>query len=177
MKNLYFFVTMCKTWQYNDPKRFLHHYFITNDAFITCFLIALGAAIVGAALFYGWIGNQSVRLSKVSTWLVILLAVGLVSLGLTHLSVIGSAESQTGFFEDLISYRTELLNKEEIPDEQFTQFETEVTQVREAMDKGCDVVYMLDLGNAILAIVFFFIISLCVKRFTTYAVAVPLDKP
>lgn len=171
MENLYFFVTNASTWTDMDPRQFLYHYFVTNGAFTTCFLIALSVAIVGLLLFYGWIGMASSRLSTLTTWAVTLVFVGLVTFALTQVSVIGSLSSQTGFFEDATQYAQTLRAAE--PDETLAQFEQQVTNIRDFMDNGCDVTWILDLWNTALSVLIFFLISLGVKRMTKYAIAIP----
>jgi len=158
MENLYYFVTNMSTWTNMDPRQFLYHYFVTNGAFTTSFLIALVVAIVGLLLFYGWIGMTSSRLSTLTTWAVTLVFVG-------------SLSSQTGFFEDATQYAQQLRENE--PDETLAQFEQQVTQIRDLMDKGCDVTWTLDLWNTAISLIIFFLFSLGVKRMTKYAIAIP----
>ena len=171
MENLYYFVTNMSTWTNMDPRQFLYHYFVTNGAFTTSFLIALVVALVGLLLFYGWIGMTSSRLSTLTTWAVTLVLVGLVTFALTQVSVVGSLSSQTGFFEDATQYAQQLRENE--PDETLAQFEQQVSQIRDLMDKGCDVTWTLDLWNTAISLIIFFFISLGVKRMTKYAIAIP----
>lgn len=171
MENLYFLVTNMSTWTSMDPRQFLYHYFVTNGAFTTSFLIALAVAIIGLLLFYGWIGMCSSRLSNLTTWAITLALVGLLTFALTQVSVVGSLSSQTGFFEDATQYAQTLRTIE--PDETLSQFEEQVAQIRDLMDKGCDVTWTLDLWNTALSLLIFILISLGVKRLTKYAIAIP----
>ncbi len=171
VENLYFLVTNTSTWTSGDPRQLLDHYFIENGAFTTSLLIALGVAVVGLLIFYGWIGMSSNRLSNLPTWLVTLCSVGLITLGMTQMTVVGSQDSQTGFFEDAQQYVPVL--KEGVPDADMNAFNNDVENIREAMDKGCDVVYTLDLWNMAIALVIFFVGSIAVKRMTRYAIAIP----
>ena len=171
MENLYFFVTNMLTWNNMDPRQFLYHYFVTNGAFTTSFLIALVVAIVGLLLFYGWIGMTSNRLSSLTTWFITLVLVGLVTFALTQISVIGSLSSNTGFFQDATQYAQQLRETE--PDETLMQFEQQVTQIRDLMNQGCDVTWTLDLWNTTISLGIFFLLSLGVKRLTKYAIAIP----
>lgn len=171
MEKLYFLVTRMTTWTENDPRQFLDHYFIESGAFTTSFLIALVIAICGLLLFYGWIGMSSTRLSNGATWVVTLLAVGLITLVVTQVAVIGSLDSQTGFFENATQYAQQLRGQE--PNETIAEFEQLAQNIRETMDKGCNVVYALDLWNTFLAVIIFFAGSVVAKRYTRYAIAVP----
>lgn len=171
MENLYFFVTNMSTWTDADPRQFLYHYFVTNGAFTTSFLIALVVAIIGLLLFYAWIGMTSSRLSNLSTWAVTLALVGLVTFALTQVSVVGSLSNQTGFFEDATQYAQQLRERE--PDETLAQFEQQVVQIRDLMDQGCDVTWTLDLWNTCISLIIFFVFSIGVKGVTRYAIAIP----
>lgn len=176
MDNLYFFVTqMTTTWNQFDPRGFLNHYFIENGAFVTCFLIALAVAVVGLLLFYGWIGMASSKLSKLSTWLVTFVCVGLITMAATQMVVIGSDASNTGFFRDATEYAQNKLRPDanKISPEEGQKFEREFNDIREKMDKGCDVVYVLDLWNTGISLIIFFVGSIGVKRLTRYAISIP----
>lgn len=175
MENLYYFVTTLTTWNQYDPNGFLNHYFIKDGAFVTCFLIALAVAVVGLLLFYGWIGMSSSRLSKLSTWLVTFVCVGLITMAATQLVVIGSEVSDTGFFGDATEFAQAELRPaaNKISQEEGQKFDREFNDIRDKMDKGCDVVYVLDLWNTGISLIIFFVGSLGVKRLTRYAIAVP----
>ena len=171
MEKLYFLVTGLKTWTDRDPHQFLHHYFIENGAFTTSFLIALVVALLGLLFFYGWLGNFSNRLSTLPSWIVTLIVVGLITMVVTQVMVIGSYDSQTGFFDDVTQYAQELRQNES--NNTVAQFDTDVDNIRSTMSNGCDVVYVLNLWNMILSLIIFFLCSLGVKRFTRYAIAIP----
>ena len=176
MENLYYFVTqLTTTWNQQDPRGFLNHYFVESGAFVTCFLIALVVAVVGLLLFYGWIGMTSPRLSKLSTWLVTFVAVGLITMAATQLAVIGSNESDNGFFGDATEYAQTKLRPaaNDLGQEEGRKFEQQFNDIRVKMDKGCDVVYVLDTWNMGISLIIFFVGSFCVKRLTRYAIAVP----
>ena len=171
MEKLYFLVTGQDTWTQKDPHQFLHHYFIENGAFTTCFLIAIVVAILGLLIYYGWIGNVSNRLSTLPTWIVTFIVVGLITLAVTQVVVIGSLDNQTGFFDDVTQHAQEL--RQSVSNNALTQFDTEVNNIRNTMHNGCDVVYVLDLWNMFISLFIFFLLSLGVKRFTRYCIAIP----
>ena len=174
MENLYFFVTNLSSW--NDPDHYLFHYFIKSGGFVTCFLIALIVAIVGLLLFYGWIGMVSPRLSKLSTWLVTFVCVGLITMAATQLVVIGSNNSGTGFFENAQQHRSELRRSagdNHSGQDEIDKLDSNYNKICDEMDKGCDVVYVLDTWNMGISLIIFFVGSLGVKRLTRYAIAVP----
>ena len=175
MENLYYFVTTLTTWEHYDPRGFLNNYFIENGAFVTCFLIALAVAVVGLLLFYGWIGMSSSKLSKLSTWIVTFVCVGLITMAATQLVVIGSDASNSGFFGNATEYAQTKLRPAaiKISPEEGQKFEREFNDIRGKMDKGCDVVYVLDTWNMGISLIIFFVGSLGVKRLTRYAISVP----
>ena len=172
MENLYFFVTSLSS--FDDPSRFLSFYFIESGGFVTCFLIALIVAIVGLLLFYGWIGMVSPRLSKLSTWLVTFVCVGLITMAATQLVVIGSNNNGTGFFENAQQRRSELREGAvRNGQDEIDKLDSNYNKICDEMDKGCDVVYVLDTWNMGISLIIFFVGSLGVKRLTRYAIAVP----
>lgn len=172
MENLYYLVMRMTTWTDNDPRQFLHHYFVQEGAFVTCFAIALAIAVIGLLVFYGWFGMASNRLSNRTVWFVTLIVVGLVTLAVTQLVVIGSLDSLTGFFNDVASHASDL--RQNVPQDQVGIFDLQVQQIKDTISKGCDVTWALDLWNTAISLIIFVVMSFVVKRFTRYAIAVPV---
>lgn len=172
MEQIYFLVKSMGTWANGDPHLFLSHYFCQNGGFMSAFIIALGVAVVGAAIFYGWIGNAADRLATMPVWLITTVIIGVVSLGLTQLIIVGSSTSQTGLFNDIVNNKQEL--QKSIPDEKLDQFHQEVQTLITNLDSvSNDVVLSLNLENAVIAMLLFFIISICVKNLPPYTKSIP----
>lgn len=174
MEKLYFFVTSCGTWKDSDPNQYLSEYFINQSGFLNSFLIALVIAIIFAAIFYGWIGMAVDRLANLGVWLGTLVIDGIVTFLGTKLLVIGSQAAQSGIFNSIVNKQSELLSQIPVADEvgRNTLMSTTSKLVDIIANNG-DVVCSLLIGNAIISIILFVIISICVKSITTYATHVP----
>lgn len=171
MEKLYALVTQSTTWANVDNHQTLYNYFVTEGAFTTCFLIVLGAALLGIAIFYGWIGMRSVRLSNLTTWISTLLGVCAVTFCATQFMIIGSAAKLSGYFGSLNKFAVSLRNS--TPESELEKLNGDLDRVRDAMSSFCDTVGMLHVTNLVLAIVLFFLISIVVKGFTIQSKAVP----
>lgn len=172
MEQIYFLVKSMDTWTSGDPHLFLTHYFCTNHGFMSAFIVALGVAVLGAALFYGWIGNAADRLATIPVWLITTIVVGVVTLGLTQCIIIGSNTSQTGVFNDIVNYKQEL--QQSISDDKLNQFNQDVQNLITNIDSvSNEVVLSLNIENAVIAMLLFFIISICVKNLPPYTKSIP----
>lgn len=176
MENLFFFVKSCSTWK-NDGQLFLYTYFIEQGAFGKCLLIALCVAAVGAAVYYGFIGMKSESLSTLPVWLLTLVAVGLVSLAFAQMSVIGSPSKDNGVFRSMNNRLETIRQDSNNSDRMIEEAEYARNELSNKIDEKCDVVYAVDGGTTCYAILFFFIISIAVKRLTVHASAIPFAKP
>lgn len=174
MKQIYFLVSQCETWLNNDPKGYLEHYFCSDGGFTHAFLIALAIAIVAAIMFYGWIGMTVNRLANLGVWLATLLADAVLTFIITQMSVIGNSDAMTGVFKSIEAHRSELSTQIAVNDTTGQDnLSNTTTQIIETLSNGCDVTYGLNISNVVVSIVLFFIISLCVKKFTTHATYIP----
>ena len=174
MEKLYFLIAQCETWVKNDPNGYLYNYFIQEGAFLHAFLIALAVAALAAAIFYGWIGNAVAKLSNLPTWLCTTLLGAVVTFLATKMLVVGSNLAQTGIFQSIIEHKEELLKA--IPPEDEVGRNNLISQTGKlvnTINDGCDVTNYLYLGNVVLVVLLFFIISLLVKKWTKFAVYVP----
>ena len=175
MDKLYFFVTSCDTWQNVDTNQYLANYFITEGGFLHAFLIALIIAVVFAGLFYGWIGMKEDRLSNLGVWLGALLFDGVIGFIMTKMLVIGSQNDQTGVFNSIVNYKSQLLIQPGFSgnDQQVKLLTDTTNNLVQALADNCNVVMSLCIGNAIISVILFFIISICVKNLTVLATHVP----
>lgn len=174
MDKLYFFVTNCSTWQNNDPNQYLSNYFVDGGGFLNSFLVALIVAVIFAAIFYGWIGMAVDRLSSLSVWLVTLVADAVVTFFATKMIIIGSEVTGSGLFNSITAYQEQLSSQIPVNDaEGHRLLSAQTSQLVDIIAHNGDVVYSLLIGNAIISVILFFIISICVKGVTTNATHVP----
>ena len=176
MEKLYFFVMQSDVWNVNDPRGFLFKYFIEEGGFKSAFLIALVAAIIGVAIFYGWIANAAPRLSKMSTWLITLVAVGGITFATTQVIVIGSDNSQdkTGMFASISNQQNDLLQQQELSQEEIESINQDTRALQNQVDTISNSITMgVDLGTTAYALLIFFILSICLKNLTRYGISIP----
>lgn len=174
MEKLYFFVAQCDTWLNGDPNGYLNQYFCTEGAFNHAILIAGGVAVVAALFFYGWIGMAVNRLANLGVWLCTMLLDAVLTFVITNATVIGSSAAGTGVFHSIAEYQSVLMKQIPVDDEVGREALISMTnQFIDTLAIGCDVTRYLNMGNAVISILIFFIISICVKKLTTYAAYVP----
>lgn len=90
------------------------------------------------------------------------------------MSVIGNSDAMTGVFKSIEAHRSELSTQIAVNDTTGQDnLSNTTTQIIDTLSNGCDVTYGLNISNVVVSIVLFFIISLCVKKFTTHATYIP----
>lgn len=172
MDFLYFLVKGSSTYGVNeDPMSFLKNYFETEGAFNTSFIYALVVALVGLLLFYGIFGMKIYKLATKTVYWITAGLVSFVTLVLTQLIVVGTKSGITGFFASVNDYfSTIVINLE---GEQLNQAMAQRQGIEDKMDGFCSAVMWLDITNAVVAFVIFFLLSLMVKNITTHAKRIP----
>ena len=114
------------------------------------------------------------RLANLGVWLCTLLLDAVLTFVITNVTVIGSSAASTGLFHSIAERQSDLMKSIPVDDEVGREALIQVTnQFVDTLTAGCDVTYYLNFGNAVISILIFFIISICVKKFTTYAAYVP----
>lgn len=174
MDKIYFLVSTCETWLNKDGNGYLNNYFIDEGGFTNALLIAIAVAVVAAIVFYGVIGMKFNRLANLAVWLVTLAADAIVTFFVTQLMIIGSRDGNTGIFQSITNFRGTKL--QEIPVDNIqgrTDLSNATDQLVNLLSNGCDVTTYLNVTNVVLAVVVFFVISICVKGITIHAKHVP----
>lgn len=155
---------------------YLHQYFEVDGGFTTAAIIAAVAAVVFLILFYGCIGNFVHRLSTKLCWWVAVVLVGLSTIGVTQFVVVGSNESNSGFFKSAENHWEESVSKDiPIGAEQDRQTAQDYkAQLKKDMGgMRCEVVRKLHVTNVLFSLVLFIVLSLIFKRFTVHAKRIP----
>lgn len=176
MEKLYFFVMQSDIWTNNDPLGYLHGYFVAEGGFKSAFLIGLVVAIIGVAFFYGWIANTSPRLSKMSTWLITLVAVGGITFATTQMIVIGSdnSQNQTGMFASISNQQNDHLSQQDLSEEEIANINQYTRTLQNQVSTLSNSITMgTDLGTTAYALLIFFVLSICVKNLTRYGISIP----
>lgn len=182
MDLIYFLVMGSKSW---EP--IFHDNFFNGGGF-THGLIA--AAIIGAVcsvVFYFGCCNsyKSSKMANIGVWTCALIISGALTFFYADMIIIGqrgvadnNSVTRTHSFykaiEDNYINRVRLgaVSQTEIAD--LAQLKT---KIKSDLDKGGDVRFDFNFNTAMLAMVFFFLTSLCVKRFTISGRSIPFLKP
>lgn len=174
MQIIYSLVSQCETWLNHDPNGYLQTYFVEQGAFLNAFFVALVVAAIMAGIFYGWIGMAVNKLANIMTWLIGLVASGIVTFVLTKIMIIGSETAGTGIFHSIQERKSELLPAIHVEDTQAVDtLINQTNQLIQKLSEGCDVTTNLGLTNVGIAVLFYVIISFLVKGYTTYTTHIP----
>ena len=155
---------------------YLRQYFEVDGGFTTAAIIAVVAAVVFLILFYGCIGNFMHRLSTKLCWWITLVLVGLSTIGVTQFIVVGSDESNSGFFKSAENHWEESVTKNiSIGAEQdMATARNYKAQLKKDMGvMRCEVVRRLHVTNGLFSLVLFIVLSLISKRFTVHTKRIP----
>jgi len=168
---------------YADEYGFHAHFFESAGGFTTAFLITLAVAAVCCIIYYFGLcmSNKTIQAATLPVWIVFLLLSAGISFVATDMIVIGSEVEEdseatsSNFYADLDSYYIDLAS--DAPKTEAEAMNEAKNDIIQALDQGDDVALMLGLNSAILAVVFFYILSIILKGFTTTGVAIPHLKP
>jgi hypothetical protein len=158
-------------------------YFADTPVCSTIFWTALAIAVVVGALYYFGVCNYVFKLAKRWVWFCVLALVFIVTFFTTMPLIVGhdaeEPNESTGIFFTAHEKEAALF---EATEDKKMQEEIQVTadNFREQfMAKEDSIImeetlpYEMSLVNAIFAMIFFFVFSIFVKRFTTHGAAVP----
>lgn len=180
---IYFFVTGSKDWE----PIYHQNFFFNQNGFTFGVLGALAIAFIAAIGFYFGCCNssKSCSMANLGVWGVTLGICGLVAYFYADYVVIGAPKESNkesmfrkySFYqanEDLylIKIREEKISKTQIEDLARTKEE-----IRVKLNKGNDVRLPFNFTTTILAIVFYFLISIAIKRLTINGKCIPIEKP
>lgn len=147
---------------------------VCGDVFMSAVLISLGVALI----YYFVICNKSFALAKRGVWIIVLILTCCVTFFVSNSIIRGydseAVESSTGAFFAAYQTETEKLDNTADDSERIAIQET-AHDYREAFESGEETLSIeIALVNAIYAMFFFFVFSLCFKRFTTHGSAIPI---
>lgn len=155
--------------------RYYNDYFSTS-ILSTAFFWGVGIALVFALIFYLIVGNVSFKLSKRWCWLLFLMFAGIFCAIASYDVMVGTydgdPENSTGFFASIDSTKRDLL--EGTFGEDRDKISLEASNLVDSVREGNELIFAeISLMNALYSVVFFFIFSLLLKRFSIHAKAIP----
>ena len=147
---------------YADDYGFHIHFFEETGGFTTALIIAFAVAAVCAVIYYFGLcmSHKTINAATLPVWI-----------------VIGSEPEEdseitaNNFYADLESYYIDL--SEGAPKTEAEEMNRVKNEIIENLNQGDDVALMLGLNTAIWSIIFFYILSVALKGFTTTGVAIP----
>ena len=183
MEIFYFLVTGSKAWTNN----FHENFFNEQGGFMLGFLGALFIGTILAGIFYFGLCNskKSAQYANINIWLVAMLLSAIVSYFFADLVVIGDSKTtdkdslfrKYSFYQaNEVYYIIESRKPGASPTYEKDLF-AKKDDIKGKLDKGKDVRFDFDITTAVLAILFFFIVSIIVKRFTINGKGIPFIKP
>jgi hypothetical protein len=183
MDFFYFLVTGSKAWE----PHYHQNFFITQGGFL---LGVIGALIIGAvfalAFYFGCCNSKkSSKSANLSVWALFLLLGAVVSYFYADLVVIGDTATTDknsvfrthSFYEANNQYYLQKTNQSGVSKTLMEDLTNKRNEIKSNLDKGGDVRFDYDITTAVLAILFFFIVSVIVKRFTINGKTIPFLKP
>lgn len=169
---LYFWVKGCEMYG-NDVDDYLGNYFENGGGFTTAAIIAATVAVVFIILFYGCIGNFVHRLSTKLCWGVAAVLVGLSTIGVTQFVVVGSEESNSGFFASANDYFETSISPFITGETDYAEATQRQNDLFSKMGGRCEVVWILHVTNVAFSLVLFIVLSLIFKRYTVHTKKIP----
>lgn len=166
---------VCST---SDYSQFLDHYFMQTDACLWAFLIGLGITLVVIGIFYGLICNMSFKFSTRLNWVIALLITLAATFFASNSYLKGhdgeGADTSSGLYSDSYTYQDNYA--EEIADNEdaLIEWNQQADDFRQALATGeITITREIAVVNMCYSLVFFLLLSLGVKRFTTHGKNIP----
>ncbi len=184
MDFFYFLVTGSNSWE----PHYHENFFITQGGFIWGIVGALVIGLLCAVAFYFGCCN-STRSSKYATvgmWSVVLLISGLIGYFYADFVVIGDSSAsadnssifyQHSFYKANDDYFISETSKAGVSDTEISDLTDKKNEIKDNLDKGGDVRFDFDITTALLTVLFYFLTSIIIKRFTYTGKSIPFMKP
>lgn len=179
MDFIYFLVTGSDAWE----PHFHNHFFVTCNGFMWGLIGALIIGILFAAAFYFGCCNSSnsVKLANIKVWSVFLLISGIVGYFYADCILIGTSDNSDdssmtrkySFYKANDYYFIEETSKPGVAPAYIQDLTRTKNEISDNLDKGGDVRFDFDITTAVLAVIFFFLSGLVIKRLTIAGKAIP----
>lgn len=179
MDFFYYLVTNSKDWE----TIFHKNYFSDGVGFTWGVIGALAIAALCAIIFYFGCCNSknTCKLANLSVWAIFLVVAGALGYFYADTVLIGDANPKSTFYAHSFYKANEdcyiAAIKAGKTDTELHDMAQKKDQIKSNLKNGKDVRFEFDITTAVLAILFFFVFSLVVKRFTVNGKAIPFLKP
>lgn len=182
MDFFYFLVTGSKAWDAIYHANFFNGGGFTHGI-ICAFVIG---AVCSLAFYFGCCNSDKTsKMANIGVWAGALAISALLAFFYADMIIIGqrgindnkSVMRTYSFYKANEDYYINRTGQPGISQTEITDLAQKKTEIKSNLDKGGDVRFDFDLTTAILSMLFFFIISVCVKRFTINGKTIPIQKP
>lgn len=162
-----------------DP--IFHADYFDKVGFLYGFLGALAiGAIIALVFYFGLCNNRdNVKGATKTNWLIFLLIAGVAAYFYADFVLIGNPDTTTPGTVSFCENNNRLLIElnQGKPQPVVTQNTQAYVKIKDDLQKGHDVAFAFDITTAFLACIFYFLVSLIVKRFTIAGKAIPFLQP
>lgn len=183
MDFFYFLVTGSKAWE----PHYHENFFNTQGGFLWGVIGALIIGVICACAFYFGCCNSK-RTSKsanIGVWAVFMLICAVVAYFYGDLVVIGDSNTidnnslfhKYSFYKANDMYYLDMTRESGVSETLINDLKQKNIEIKTNLDKGGDVRFEYNITTALLAVIFFFLTSLFVKRFTITGKTIPFQKP
>ena len=182
MEFFYFLVTGSKAW---EP--IYHASFFNGGGFSHGVICALIIGAVCAIVFYFGCcnSNNTSKMANIGVWAGALAISAVITFFYADMIIIGQrgiADNQSvmrtySFYKANEDYYISRTGQPNISQTEISDLAQKKTEIKSNLDKGGDVRFDFNLTTAILAMAFFFLTSVCIKRFTINGRSIPFLKP
>lgn len=183
MDFFYFLVTGSKAWEPHFHKNF----FIDQGGFSWGLYGALIiGAVVACAFYFGCCNSSKTSKSaNIGVWAVSLCLCAVISYFYADFVVIGDSKTTDNnsvfrthsFYKANDDYFIKVTSQPGVSQTLIDDLTQKRNEIKYNLDKGGDVRFDFDITTAVLAVIFFFITSVIVKRFTINGKTIPFEKP
>lgn len=183
MDFFYFLVTGSEAWELHYHKNF----FITQGGFLWGVIGALIVGVIVACAFYFGCCNSSKtsKSANVGVWAISLCLCAVVSYFYADMVVIGDTKTTDinsvfrvhSFYKANDDYYIAKSQDRTMTPTMLSELNQKKIEIKSNLDKGGDVRFEFDITTAILAVIFFFLASIIVKRFTINGKTIPFERP
>ncbi|MGN0222922.1 MAG: hypothetical protein ACI4AM_02725 [Muribaculaceae bacterium] len=179
MNELFYFVTNSDAWG-NDLSGYHDNYFNTEGAFSELFIVALIMGVVVCAVFYFGFCN-SVKSDKHATfgnWIICMVVAAIFGFVYSDFITVGSSHNdgtKSGFYQANVDYYN--AQAAGCDGQQSASLAKQMNDIETDLNNYDDVRLPLDFTAAFWAVVWYFLASILLKRFTIGGKTIPFTRP
>lgn len=185
MEELFYFVTHSDAWV-DDVQNFHFNYFMDEGGFAELFIAAVVIGVVVSAIFYFGFCNseKSNKLATLANWFICMVVAAVVAFGYTDIITIGHDANdegvRTGFYqsnEDYYNAKCDNQVEEGLTAQDINDLGQRKDIIAGDLNDWNDVRLPLDLMVTFYAVLFYFLASILLKRFTINGKTIPFTRP